>query len=325
MTEIYPHMYKHEILLPNNPLKAVNSYMIVSKDRNLIIDTGFHTKGCKDSFMEGIQKMNIDLGKTDLLITHLHSDHSGLAADLSKEGVNVYVGEIDGSMINAMTGKEYWEKFEGYKKMFGLEKDHISLDDHPGYRYCPKEPVPFVPLKEGDVIDVGSYAFEVVDIPGHTPGHIGLYERRHKLFFCGDHILDKITPNIAFWGFDQDILSVYLNSLKKVYAYDIDYLFTAHRNIIRDHRRRICELYDHHEKRLEEIIEILESGKKTVRDTAAHMHWDLKYERWEDFPNPQKWFAAGEAMSHLEHLVFLNKVERIDDRGVLYYRLKNNQ
>jgi hypothetical protein len=34
--------------------------------------------------------------------------------------------------------------------------------------------------------------------PGHSPGHIGLYERKHRLFFCGDHILDRITPNNTF-------------------------------------------------------------------------------------------------------------------------------
>jgi glyoxylase-like metal-dependent hydrolase (beta-lactamase superfamily II) len=322
--QVYPNIYKHEIPLPKNPLKAVNSYIILSKDRNLIIDTGFNIPTCKDALMEGIEELGIDLNKTDLLVTHLHSDHSGLAAALNKEGARVYAGKIDGRMINEMSGPAYWQRFEEYKEIFDLGQDKISFDDHPGYKYCPKESIEFMPLQEGDTINMGDYSFEIVDIPGHTPGHIGLYETQHKLFFCGDHILDKITPNIAFWGFDQDILAVYFNSLKKVYTYDIDYLFTAHRNVIRNHQKRIDELLHHHENRLKEIIEILKDGKKTVRDTAASMHWELRYDRWEDFPNPQKWFAAGEAMSHLEHLTSIGVVEKISENGVLYYQLKNS-
>ncbi|MCR2045192.1 MBL fold metallo-hydrolase [Anaerosalibacter massiliensis] len=62
----------------------------------------------------------------------------------------------------------------------------------------PKESIDFIPLEEGNKIEIGDYSFEVVDIPGHTPGHIGLYERDKKIFFCGDYVLDRITPNIAF-------------------------------------------------------------------------------------------------------------------------------
>lgn len=320
--EVYPNIYKHEIPLPKNPLRTVNSYLILSKDRSLIIDTGFNSQECKDSFFKGIKELDINLNKTDLLVTHLHSDHSGLAAALNKEGAKVYAGRIDGKIINEMTQDEYWQRFKEYSEIFDLDKDKISFDDHPGYKYCPKEPIEFTPLEEGNIINIGEYSFEVVDIPGHTPGHIGLYERNHKIFFGGDHILDKITPNIAFWGFDKEILSVYFNSLKKVYEYDIDYLFTAHRNIIRDHKKRVDELFDHHEKRLKEIIEIIKDGKMTVRDIAAKMHWSLRYDKWEDFPNPQKWFAAGEAMSHLEHLVSIGKAKKTIEKGILYYELK---
>ncbi|SHJ53386.1 MBL fold metallo-hydrolase [Paramaledivibacter caminithermalis] len=322
MEKSYPNIYKNEIPLPNNPLRAVNSYIILSEDRNLIIDTGFNCKECRETLFKGIKELGIELNKTDLLVTHLHSDHSGLAAALNKEGVKIYASKIDGKMINKMTETKYWKKLEEYIKMFDLEKDKISFADHPGEKYCPKEPIEFTPLEEGDVLNVGDYSFQIIDIPGHTPGHIGLYEKKHKIFFCGDHILDKITPNIAFWGFEyNDILEVYFNSLKKVYEYDIDYLFSAHRNIIRNHKKRIDELFKHHEKRLCEIIEILKYGKKTVRDTAANMHWELRYDCWEDFPNPQKWFASGEAMSHLEHLVFTGKAKKTNEEGILYYEL----
>lgn len=322
IAEIYPDIFKLEIPLPNNPLRAVNSYIIKSEDRNLIVDTGFNTEEGELALRTGLEEIGAGLGSSDLLVTHLHSDHCGLAAALNREGALVYAGETDGRMINEMTGSKYWTKLESFIKMFDLEKDKVSFVDHPGYRYCPREPVEFRFVRAGDRIETGQYSFEIIDIPGHTPGHIGLYESNHKIFLCGDHILDKITPNIAFWSFDRDILAVYFDSLRKIREYDIDYLLTAHRNIIRDHKRRIDELLVHHKKRLEEIEKIICNGPITVRDTSASMHWELKYNSWENFPNPQKWFAAGEAMSHLEHLYYTGRAERSAVEGVLRYKLK---
>ena len=172
------------------------------------------------------------------------------------------------------------------------------------------------------MINVGDYSFEVVDLPGHTFGQIGLYERKQKLFFCGDHILDSITPNIICWDINKDALGVYLESLHKVYDYEIDFLFTSHRQIIRDHRRRIDELLTHHDERLDECETIISDIPKCSCEVAAEMKWDLKVEKWLDFPKAQKWFSAGEAMAHLEHLVYKGRADRIIQDEIVYYHKK---
>lgn len=321
LNEVYPSIYQLEIPLPGNPLKAINTYLIKGALRNLVIDTGFNIEEGRLLLMDAMQSLEMTPEQTDLLITHLHSDHSGLAARLGNEGMQVYAGRIDGAMINEMAHPSYWRRFEDLNILMGMAEDAITFEEHPGFKYCPKEPVDFKLLNEGNVLDLGNFRFSVLDIPGHTPGHIGLYDAEKQLFFGGDHVLDKISPNIAFWGFEQDILSVYLENLEKVRALDIDYCFTSHRNILRDHRRRIDELKNHHEKRLAEIIEILSTGPHTVRQTAAAMHWDLRINDWELFPANQKWFAGGEAMSHLEHLVAINRIVKTMDAGVLYYHI----
>lgn len=320
ITEVYPNIFKNEIPLPKNPLKAINSYIIISEKRNLIIDTGFNTAECRTELMSGLEELNIDLGKTDLLVTHMHMDHSGLAPFLKKQGVQaVYFSQIDGDIFNQTSKRNRF--LQTMNQLLGFGRDN-SLEFGKEFGANPVEPLEFIPLFEGNEVVVGDYCFEVVDIPGHTPGHIGLYERKHKLFFSGDHILDPITPNITFWGFEQDILATYMKSLNKVYAYEIDYLFTAHRIIIRNHKKRIEELLGHHEERLQEIMTLLRNGKKTASEMASLMHWDLSHKSWKDFPHSQKWFAAGEAMSHLEHLLHIGLVEREDKDGMLVYRLK---
>lgn len=319
--ELYPSIHLLEIPLPDNPLRAINCYMIKGSERNLVIDTGFDIAEGRRTLSDAMDRLGFDPGQTDLLITHLHSDHSGLAAHLAGEGMLVYAGRVDGLLINEMAHREYWEKFDRLSILMGLAEDRIDFEDHPGFKYCPKAPVDFQLLDEGDVLSVGDYHFRVVDVPGHTPGHIALYEPEHRLFFGGDHVLDRISPNIGFWGFEQDILAVYLNNLDKVRSMEIDWLFTAHRNILRDPERRIDQLKEHHRNRLAEILEILTFGPQTVRQVASRMHWDLRISDWEQFPNNQKWFASGEALSHLEHLVACETVGKMEREGVLYYHL----
>ena len=82
LKEICENIYLNEIDLPKSPLKYLNSYIIKSPDRSLIVDTGFNRPECIESFFSGIKKLNIDIKKTDVLITHLHSDHCGLIAEL---------------------------------------------------------------------------------------------------------------------------------------------------------------------------------------------------------------------------------------------------
>lgn len=321
MNEVYPSIYQLEIPLPGNPLKAINAYLIKGITRNLIIDTGFNIEEGRAILTGAMQALGMTYENTDLLITHLHSDHSGLAARLGNEGMGVYAGRIDGALINEMAHPGYWKRFEELNILMGMEQDAITFEEHPGFKYCPKTPVDFMLLNEGDILDLGNFRFSVVDIPGHTPGHIGLYDPAQKIFFGGDHILDKITPNIAFWGFEQDILAVYLQHLDKVRVLDIDTCFTSHRNILRNPRERIDALKSHHAKRLQEIEVIISSGPHTVRQTAAAMHWDLRIDTWELFPPNQKWFAGGEALSHLEHLVATGRAVKTIDSGVLYYCL----
>lgn len=320
--EVYKNIYMIEVALPNNPLKALNSYVIKGKDKSLIIDTGFNQKECINTLFDGLKELDINIKNTELFITHLHSDHSGMANLFEEAGVKIYSGRVDGKIINQMTEKSYWKKFDEFKVFFDLEKDNTIFQEHPGYKYALNSPVDFTYVKEEDEIEIGDYVFEVVSIPGHTPGQIGLYDKNHKLFFGGDHILNSITPNIGFWGLEDNFLAIYFNSLAKVYYMDIEYLFPSHRKIVRDHKKRIDELLLHHRKRLNEILEVLKNEELTVRDVASRMSWRIRAKNWDHFPGPQKWFASEEAMSHLQHLYFIGKIDRELREGKFYFKLK---
>jgi glyoxylase-like metal-dependent hydrolase (beta-lactamase superfamily II) len=97
--KILPNLYKIDITLPGNPLKALNSYIIKVQKRNLIIDTGGNREECMETMQAGLKELEMDLGKTDFFITHLHTDHIGLVLELARETSNIYFNQPDADSI----------------------------------------------------------------------------------------------------------------------------------------------------------------------------------------------------------------------------------
>ena len=76
--EILPNLYRIEVPLPQNPLKALNSYVIKAKGQSLIIDTGMKRKECMDVMSSGLRELGVDLKKVDFLNLLLHLNAIGL-------------------------------------------------------------------------------------------------------------------------------------------------------------------------------------------------------------------------------------------------------
>ncbi len=299
--EISTNLYKVEIPLPRSPLRSTNSYIIKGADRNLIVDTGMNRKVCEEAMRTAIERLDIDLAATDFFITHLHADHIGLVGALSSESSKIYFNQPDADRIYA---DGTWEDMIEFGRISGFPEGMLqdALNRHPGYKYGAEMNFTFTILEDGDTISVGDYTFECVQTPGHTWGHMCLYEPDKKLFLAGDHILIDITPNIQLWSTEENTLAQYLASLDKVYELDIELVLPGHRRLIENCRERIRELQGHHRDRLDEIKTILENGSGTAYQVASKMQWDIDSDSWEEFPVPQQWFATGEAIAHLKHL-----------------------
>jgi hypothetical protein len=75
----------------------------------------------------------------------------------------------------------------------------------------------------------------------------------------------------------------------------------------------------HHQKRLDEIVAILRKGRKNAFQVASQMTWDIVYDSWDLFPVSQKWFATGEAISHLKYLEEKGVVRKeMQQRKIIY-------
>ncbi len=302
--QVLPDIFKIEVPLPKNPLRATNSYFIRGNERNLLVDTGFNCEESRDAMVSAFQELNVSMENTDLFITHLHSDHAGLLSFLTTPQTTVWMSEPDGYVVGGGQLSSHWQIFSGFLVGSGLIADGIenTIERHPGYRYAPEIFGDFTNVQEGDEIKVGSYRFQCLETKGHTPGHICLYDQDKKLLLSGDHILGKITPNITLWQLGEDVLGDYLRSLDRIASLDVDLVLPGHRYIMNDCRGRIQELKNHHKARLENVLDILGDQSLNGVEVAQQMKWDLSFKDWRDFPWGQKLFAVGEAMSHLYHL-----------------------
>ena len=341
--EVLPNLYRIEVPLPQNPLKAINSYIIKGQGRSLIIDTGMNRPECLSVLSSGLKELDVDLKKADFFITHLHADHLGLVSSLATDTSTVYFNQLDAGaprpshqgdknsnlqpQASATKPGSSWDRNASFACLNGFPEDEQqrAMDNHPGRKYSGRGPVDFHFLKEGDTVSIADYLFTCIETPGHTRGHMCLYESNKKLFMSGDHILIDITPNISLWSDDEDPLNEYLHSLDKVHNLDIELVLPGHRSSIENCKERIEELKHHHQTRANEVLSILEKDGQNAYQVASQMTWDMDYESWELFPPSQKWFAFGEAVAHLKYLEEQEKIQKQMPGQVVVYSLKQQR
>lgn len=332
--EVEDNVYRIEVPLPESPLRSLNAYLVRStatnpgwRGRSLLIDNGFNRPECSEAIFSALHALGVDVTTLDLLVTHLHSDHCGLTSKLLKaagEEAWVFASPQDMVLINMYTQLSFRQR-DGFLYMLrsgmNMELFDYMVTDHPGVSFAVNAPCPFTPVMDGDTLPYGSCQLQVLQTPGHTPDMICLYDADKQMLFSTDHILGDITPNISYWEEMKDSLGSYLRSLKKTATLPVKLCLTGHRSIMGDCSERIASLEQHHEKRLNEVRDILDRKSPcTGFEVASLMTWSIRAKSWDDFPKPQHWFACGEAMAHLEHLKTLGTVLRVERDGVFYYR-----
>ena len=316
--EIMPRLYRIIIPLPNSPLKELNSYIIKADDRNLIIDTGFNRTVCFEAMQEGLRSLDVDLSKTDFMLTHMHADHTGLVSRLATKTSTIYFSRIDAKVFDK---DNRWEPMIDYAETNGFPKDELmkALQNHPGFKYSPETIPEFNLIDDGDFIQIGDYRLQCLMTPGHTQGHICLYDEKKQILFSGDHVLYDITPHIESWSYQVNSLRNYIDSLDRVRNLPVNIVLPGHRNFFTDLKGRIDELKEHHQHRANEVIDVLGSYTMSAYEIAAGMTWDIDCERWELFPVAQKWFATGETIAHLRYLESEGRIKRNTNQKIITF------
>jgi glyoxylase-like metal-dependent hydrolase (beta-lactamase superfamily II) len=159
---------------------------------------------------------------------------------------------------------------------------------------------PDVLMEDGDRPDIPGWDVTALWTPGHSPGHLCFWEASNRLLLTGDCVLPRITPNVNFNPqTPPDPLGDYLTSLERLAEFDAEEALPAHEWRYTNHRERLLEIRDHHERRFLEVIEAIRKGHDTAWDVAPHMDWSRPWESFNEFTRRS---AIGEAAAHLRAL-----------------------
>jgi len=173
------------------PLMRCNIWHVRGRDRDLMIDTGMGIASLHDAARHLLDK------KVTAVATHTHDDHIGghhefdhiLVHELEAGNLEAPAGR--GTLLASVIGADAVRKYAlvGYP----FDGDLITALPHADYDMASYYVHPAKATEivvEGDIVDLGDRQFEVLHLPGHSPGSIGLWEAATGTLFSGDAIYD---------------------------------------------------------------------------------------------------------------------------------------
>ncbi|OOF40212.1 MBL fold metallo-hydrolase [Rodentibacter mrazii] len=178
-------------IIPVTPFQQ-NCSLIWDDEKNAaIVDPG----GEAEKLIQQIEKFGVNLKA--ILLTHAHLDHVG-AAERIKQHFNV----------------EIWGSQENDRFLFDSLPDQAERFGLPNIK-------PFLPdrwLNEGDVVNIGDFQFDILHLPGHTPGHVGFIEQEKKVAFTGDVLFQGSVGRTDFpQGSHEQLISSIREKLFKLH------------------------------------------------------------------------------------------------------------
>lgn len=313
--EVLPGVVMIELPLPYT-LGAINVYLVRVADGYLLVDCGMNTEACFRALLQGIAGIGAAWQDIrEILLTHVHPDHMGLAARLLKlTGASLWVHAKDAEYLEELAQADQYRAWcAGVLRRSGVPAGTISQIEaaseniHSSFQRLRPDRL----LTGGERIAASIGELEVLWTPGHSPGHVCLYGRERRVLFSGDQMLELISPNIG-WHPERDPLSEYLASLQELARLEIDLILPSHGAPFSGHREWIRRTIEHHDERCSRILAMLDG----TRLNAAELVNGL----WERSLIPFHYrFAVFEVLAHLEYLERQHKVARAERDGVVQW------
>lgn len=329
MKEVSPGIYQLPLPLVHSALNTVNIYLVRGDDGYLLVDAGWNVKESFDSLQKQMAEIGVGLEEiARIVITHVHPDHYGMAGRLKRiSQAKLALHELERDLIERryVNLEHLLQQMAGWLKMNGVpprELPRLQRSSAVTAQFVTITPAD-ITLQGGETITWGSFNFQVLWTPGHSPGHISLYEADRKVLLCGDYILPNITPHISLnhYQVGTSPLDNYLQSLRKTRQLEVELVLPGHEQPFTDLVGRIDQIIRHHDQRNAEILAALATGDKSAYQIATHLTWmsGMGGISWRNLAAMDRRLAVLETLSHLESLRLQGKVDKSQEDDIIFF------
>lgn len=299
-------------------LDHINLWLLRDGEGVTVVDTGFNAQATRDAWDEVFRQHP---PAVRMIATHYHPDHLGLAGWLAQRfGIDLWTTQAE-----FLTAHAVWEASAGYEpgsltalfRAHGLAGERLEAVDDRGNHYRRAVwPLPrtYRRLSDGETFTVDGRAWRVIVGTGHAPEHAALHCPSLGVLISGDMLLPRISTNTSVWPPepDGDPVGQFLVSIRRFTELPEDTLvLPAHGLPFRGIAARVAALEAHHAERLGELLEASRAAPVTAADALP-----VLFRRPLD--NHQLFFAMGEAIAHLNHLLRRGALTRSRDAGGVY-------
>jgi glyoxylase-like metal-dependent hydrolase (beta-lactamase superfamily II) len=277
-----------------------NAYLLRNGSETTLIDTGVSRPRPRQALRQQLG----GFGAIDnVLLTHWHPDHAGLAGDIQAEsGATVYVHEADAPLVaqDETAMASFRERQLRWFDEWGIPADKRDelLERIAGDGALSGEPADIESFQDGERLAIGGVDLKVLPTPGHTAGHVcfGYETDDGREAFVGDAILPVYTPNVG--GADVRVnrpLETYVATLRRIVDWDFDRVWPGHRDVIETPTERAATIIDHHHERAGRVVDALdEQGPADAWTVSNHLFGEVH--------GVHILHGPGEAYAHLDHL-----------------------
>jgi glyoxylase-like metal-dependent hydrolase (beta-lactamase superfamily II) len=222
-------------------LWRANLFLLRGRAFDLLVDTGMGVANLRAAVA----------GLTDrpivLFTTHSHLDHMGGHADFAGCEILVHPAEVERlARPEGPTGLAYAtlpaRRLAEYRAA-GFDTDGLVVDalpsadyDAAAHRFRGVQPTRLI--GEGEMIDLGTRRFEVLHLPGHSPGGIALWEAATGTLIAGDAIYDGILIDST----DDANIPDYLRTMARLRDLPVRIVHGGHKRAFG--RERMHEIID---------------------------------------------------------------------------------
>jgi len=307
--EIRPGFHLLHLPLPMKPT-IVNVYLVNGGSEWALIDTGMHTSESVEAFHAALELVGCRPDWIKKIIgTHHHPDHFGTSGPYKELcHAEVFLHPLEAARMTSFLPQARSEETARFFRRNGIPIDRFVKVPSPGEfwrgMYEPVEPDH--DLADHDRLKIGERDVEVVWTPGHSPGHCVLYFPREKTVIVGDHLLPKITPHVGIVSENAgDPLGDFIASLRKVGELDVETVAPAHGAVYHDHKKRVAQLIEFHEYRMQVMLDIIRGRPGTAYEIALEA-----FSLTSESPFQQQFPATFETLAHLEHMRLEGRTEK---------------